>query len=575
MLTEISIRNFAIIEEVTVPFEDGLTVLTGETGAGKSIIIDAIGLLIGGRGSSEYVRHGTDRAEIEGLFYIRENHPVIDKALELGIDVPDGMIVLKRDMTSSGKSICRVNGKLVTLAILREIGQSLIDIHGQHEHQFLMQSDKHLTLLDQYHSAELKRTLNEYHQLYKRYIDVQKQLKQLTENEQEMAHRIDLIQYQLEEIDQAQLQPNEDEELQEENQRLSNFERLYQSVNDAYQALYGEQKGIDVLGLAMSHLEDVSEYDSELKPIQEAVRNAYYSLEDTAHQLRNYVDTMEFDPDRLEVIEERLHEINTLKRKYGNSVEEILEYSSRIEEELDTFTNKDDRIKVLKEEMNEIGKDLYLEAKQLSILRKKTAEKLEKKIHQQLKDLYMEKTTFKVSFKPTTTASNITTEIDGKAVHFTKNGIDDVEFLISTNPGEPLKPLAKIASGGELSRIILALKAIFSNQQEVASIIFDEVDTGVSGRVAQAIAEKIQKISAGSQVLCITHLPQVAAMADRHLYIEKNIKKDRTLTIVKPLSFDEKVKEIARMISGVEVTDLTKRHAKEMIQYADDAKISS
>ncbi len=575
MLTEISIRNFAIIDEVTVPFDDGLTVLTGETGAGKSIIIDAIGLLIGGRGSSEYVRHGTDRAEIEGLFYIPENHSVIEKAQGLGIEVSDGMVVLKRDMTSSGKSICRVNGKLVTLAILREVGQSLIDIHGQHEHQLLLQSDKHLSLLDQYNSVDMKRTIQEYQQLYKRYIEVQKHLKNLTENEQEMVHRIDLIQYQLEEIEQAKLQPKEDEELQEEKQRLSNFERLYQSVTDAYQALYGEQKGIDVLGLAMSHLEDVSDYDPELKPIQEAVTSAYYTLEDSAHQLRNYVESMEFDPGRLDVIEERLHEINSLKRKYGNSVEEILEYSSRIEEELDTFTNKDDRIRQLEEELKEIGKDLYLEAKQLSTLRKKASERLEKKIHQQLKDLYMEKTIFKVSFELVSGVSNVSADIDGNKISFSKSGMDEVEFLISTNPGEPLKPLVKIASGGELSRIILALKAIFSNQQEVASIIFDEVDTGVSGRVAQAIAEKIQKLSTGSQVLCITHLPQVAAMADRHLYIKKSIKGNRTLTIVKPLSFDNKVKEIARMISGVEVTDLTKRHAKEMIQFADEAKITS
>ncbi|WP_349407729.1 DNA repair protein RecN [Pseudalkalibacillus sp. SCS-8] len=575
MLAELSIRHFAIIEEVTVPFEDGLTVLTGETGAGKSIIIDAIGLLIGGRGSSEYVRHGTDRAEIEGLFYVPEAHPVIRKTQEQGIEVSDGMIVLKRDITNSGKSICRINGKLVTLAILREIGQTLIDIHGQHEHQFLLQSDKHLSLLDQYLSSDLERTKQEYMQLYKRYQDTQAQLKQLTENEQEMAHRIDLIQYQLEEIDQAKLQPNEDEELMEEKQKLNNFERLYQAVNDAYQALYGDGKGIDILGLAMSHLENVSDYDQALKPIEETITNTYYALEDASHQLRDYVDQMEFDPERLAVIEDRLHEINTLKRKYGNTVEEILEYSSRIEEELHTFTNKDDRIKQLNDDLTEIGKDLYLEAEQLSKLRKQAAKKLEKKIHQQLKDLYMAKTTFEVSFTPLSGSSNIKIDKDGHEIQLNKNGMDDVEFLISTNPGEPLKPLVKIASGGELSRIILALKAIFSNQQEVASIIFDEVDTGVSGRVAQAIAEKIQKLSVGSQVLCITHLPQVAAMADRHLYIQKKIKGDRTLTLVKPLPFDEKVKEIARMISGVEITDLTKRHAKEMIEFADEVKITS
>ncbi|WLD91982.1 DNA repair protein RecN [Alkalihalobacillus sp. AL-G] len=575
MLAELSIRNFAIIDEITVPFEEGLTVLTGETGAGKSIIIDAIGLLIGGRGSSEFVRHGTDRAEIEGLFHIQPNHPSVRKCQELGIELSDEMVVLKRDMTGSGKSICRVNGKLVTLAILREIGQSLIDIHGQHEHQFLLQSDKHLSMLDQFNSKALSRSLAEYKHLYERYTNTKKQLYHLTENEQEVAHRIDLIQYQLNEISKANLQPKEDEQLQEEKQRLNNFERLFQSANDSYQSLYGEQKGIDYLGLAMSHLEDVAELDPARILLKEAVANAFYMVEDAAHQLRDYIDTLEFDPNRIDEIEERLHEITALKRKYGHTVEEILEYSSKIEEELHTFTNKDSRIQSLKDDLKEVGHDLYVEAKNMTRLRMDTAKKLEKAIHSELQDLYMEKTTFKVSFSESVGKFDADPEIDGKPIHFTKQGIDEVQFLISTNPGEPLKPLVKIASGGELSRIILAMKAIFSNQQQLSSIIFDEVDTGVSGRVAQAIAEKIQKLSAGSQVLCITHLPQVAAMADRHLYIEKQLKNDRTFTNVKPLSYEEKVKEIGRMISGVEITELTKQHAKEMIQFADEVKVSS
>ncbi|WP_257348012.1 DNA repair protein RecN [Pseudalkalibacillus decolorationis] len=575
MLAELSIRNFAIIEEITVPFDEGLTVLTGETGAGKSIIIDAVGLLIGGRGSAEYVRHGTSRSELEGLFHISSDHPSVDKCEQLGIDISDEMIVLKRDITGSGKSICRVNGKLVTLAILREIGQSLIDIHGQHEHQYLLQNDKHLRMLDQFNSKDLKRSIREYQQLYERFTSIQNQLRHLTENEQEVAHRMDLIQYQLDEIEKANLEPNEDEKLQEEKQRLNNFERIFQSANDSYQSLYGEQRGLDYLGLAMSHLEDVAELDPSLESLKEAVTNAYYIVEDSAHQLRDFVDTLEFEPNRLDRIEERLHEINMLKRKYGQSVEEILEYSSRIEEERDTITNKDSRIQNLNEELKEISWDIYVEAKNLTQLRKDIASKLEKAIQRELKDLYMEKTTFEVAFSIPNAKPGIDPEFDGKYVHFTKQGIDEVEFLISTNPGEPLKPLVKIASGGELSRIILAMKAIFSNQQEVSSIIFDEVDTGVSGRVAQAIAEKIQRLAAGSQVLCITHLPQVAAMADQHLYIEKQIKGDRTLTSVNPLSYDEKVREVGRMISGVEITDLTKQHAKEMIQFADGIKVSS
>lgn len=559
MLSELSIKNFAIIEALSTSFEKGMTVLTGETGAGKSIIIDAIHLLVGGRGSAEFVRHGEEKAEIEGLFQLDgKKHTCYQKALEFGIEIEDGMVVLRREISNSGKSVCRINGKLVTISTLREIGGTLVDIHGQHEHQELMDESRHLTLLDQFGMEEISPSLTEYQTIYHRYEQTLAKLKHLSENEQQMAHRLDLIQFQLDEIQNANLQLHEDDELTGERQKLSNFERIYESVQLGYSALQGEQKGLDWISLVMGHIESAAGMNQAYKELYEAVSNCFYILEDAASTLRNELDQLEYDPKRLNDIEERLTEINQLKRKYGSTIEEILEYAAKIEEEIETLQNKETHIDQLEKELSSLRKDLRLEAKQLTDIRKKWAEKLTKLIHQELKELYMAKTVFEIRFR--------------KDEQFLKNGSDRVEFYLSTNPGEPLKLLSKIASGGELSRIMLALKNIFSKHQGITSIIFDEVDTGVSGRVAQAIAEKIYKVSLGSQVLCISHLPQVAAMADTHLFIAKVIKGGRTKTSVTPLDETEKIKEIGRMISGVEITDLTKQHAKELLQLAGDHK---
>jgi DNA repair protein RecN (Recombination protein N) len=572
LLAELSIKNFAIIDELSVSFEKGLTVLTGETGAGKSIIIDAISLLVGGRGSSEFVRHGTDRAEIEGLFlFDEEQHPSHEKAKQVGLEVEDGMIVLRRDITTNGKSICRINGKLVTLAILREVGQTLIDIHGQHEHQDLMNQDRHLTLLDQYGGEKVEEALTEYREVFSRYTSLKKQLDQLTENEQQMAHRLDLIQFQLDEIKAANLQLNEDEELNEERLKISNFEKIYTSLNDAYNALHGEHKGLDWVGVAMNHTEDISSLEKNYAEISEIISSSFYQLEDASYKIRQQLDLLEFDPKRLDFIEARLNEINHLKRKYGQSVDEILEYAAQIEDEIDRIENRDTHVSKIKEELNSVAQDLLVEANNVSAIRKKLAQELTDSIHHELQELYMAKTVFQIKFSVVNAGKN-DVEVNGERIKFTKDGIDNVEFYISTNPGEPLKPLAKVASGGELSRIMLALKSIFSKHQGVTSIIFDEVDTGVSGRVAQSIGEKIHAISVDSQVLCISHLPQVAAMADTHLFIAKEIKGDRTTTSVLPLTVDEKVKEIGRMIAGAEITSLTKEHAKELLDLADKMK---
>ncbi|WP_026689328.1 DNA repair protein RecN [Alteribacter aurantiacus] len=561
MLVELSIKNFAIIDHVTVPFEEGLTVLSGETGAGKSIIIDAIGLLIGGRGSVEFVRHGSKRAEIEGLFSVDPSNDIHSLMEEVGIEVAgDDMVVLRREITSQGKSICRVNGKLVTLAILRQLGQMLVDIHGQHEHQQLLQVDKHLFLLDRYAENEIKEAKEEYQSIYKRFIETKKSFEKLSANEQQMAQRLDLIKYQLSEIENADLKPNEDDELQMEKQKLGNSEQLYQNVHDSHQALYGENKGLEWIMVALNQMEEAQELDPELKNIQETIANCYYLLEETAFTLRDYVENIEFNPDRLNDIEGRLSEINTLKRKYGESVNTILEYASKIEEEVETLENKDEHLQKWADELEALQKDLTVEAKNLTKLREKQATELTKDIQRQLKALYMEKTKFEVTFHPEKSGS------------FTKDGVDQIEFMVATNQGEPLKPLVKVASGGEISRIILALKSILASHEGVTSLIFDEVDTGVSGRVAQAIAEKIHHISIGSQVLCITHLPQVAAMADTHLFIAKGEKGGRVTTEVTPLTSDEKVDEIGRMISGVEITDLTRKHAEELLIQAEETK---
>ncbi|MFP3720385.1 DNA repair protein RecN [Niallia circulans] len=559
MLSELSIKNFAIIESLSISFKKGLTVLTGETGAGKSIIIDAINLLVGGRGSAEFVRHGEEKAEIEGLFYIEDGHPCFQKMNEFGIDIDEGAIVLRRDIALSGKSVCRINGKLITIAVLREIGSTLIDIHGQHEHQELMDETKHLQLLDTFAMGELAPVLEEYEEIYRSYTQTQKKLMNLTENEQQMAQRLDLLQFQFNEIESAHLKINEDDELLEERKKLSNFEKIYDSIQTGYTALRGEQKGLDWLGEVMGNMEEAASLDTEYKDMAESVSNSYYILEDIARQMRSALDYLEYDPERLNEIETRLNEINTLKRKYGKTVAEILEYAAKIEEELETLQNKETHIDLLEKELASLKKDLLVEANELTALRKRAALRLTDSIHQELKELYMEKTVFEV-------------RIHADENNVTKKGIDEVEFYISTNPGEPLKPLSKIVSGGELSRMMLALKSIFSKHQGVTSIIFDEVDTGVSGRVAQAIAEKIRHVSVDSQVLCISHLPQVAAMADTHLFIAKKIEDGRTSTSVTPLVQQDKVKEIGRMISGAEITELTKKHAKELLKLAQKAK---
>ncbi|MDE0581622.1 MULTISPECIES: DNA repair protein RecN [Planococcus] len=562
MLRELDIRNFAIIDTLSVSFTEGMTVLTGETGAGKSIIIDAVHLLAGGRGSQEFIRHGAQKAEIEGLFHIEsEKHPVHKKLDDFGIQASDGDVLLRRELNGKGKNVCRINGKLVTISILREVGAALIDIHGQHETQELMDEKQHLHLLDQFAGKLLTKAKEGYSHTFDKYTKLKREFASYNENEQQIAQRIDLLTFQLREIEEAQLVPGEEETLLEERKRLQNFTKIFESISQAHEAIQGESKGLDWVGNAMSELEHAAAVDEQFQEASESVAGAFYQLQDTSTEIKRILDQLEFDPERLNEIEQRLALLQSLKRKYGASVEDMLLYQEEQADELDKLLNRDQRLRLDQEKLKELTEDLRIEAEELTMLRKQAAAKLSKAIMEQLKELHMGKASFSVQF-------NLLPK--GK---FDRFGQDSIAFHISTNVGEPLKPLTKVASGGELSRMMLALKTIFSKHQGITSIIFDEVDTGVSGRVAQAIAEKIAAIARHSQVLCISHLPQVAAMADQHLFIEKKVSKDRTTTSVKELAGRKRTEEMSRMLSGAEITELTLQHADELLTLARDRKL--
>ncbi len=572
MLTELSIKDFAIIDYVSITFNEGVTVLTGETGAGKSIIIDAVQLLAGGRGSVDFVRHGKKRAEIQGLFTLEaKDHAVYKVAKQFGIVIEDDMLVLQRTITSDGKSICRVNGKLVTLAILRECGKTLIDIHSQHETQSLMQPDTHIDLLDLYGEATIKETKSSYQRLYEKYKKYREQYEQFSKNEQELSHRLDLLHFQINELEQAELEPNEDELLEKERHQLAHYEKIYMSIERAYASLYGERKGIDLVNDARLSLEESSSYDPFIKEKHEELSSAYFIMDELASEIRSFADTLHFDEGRLNEIQARLHEIDRLKKKYGENVNDMLLYMGTISEEMEQIENKDFHVEQLEQEMESVAKDALLEAKELHDLRKKASVSLIKDIQKELQTLYLEHTEFSIVFDPIPNMDQLES-IQHDDIRLKPNGFDHVTFLISTNIGEPLKELHKVASGGELSRIMLAIKKIFSKHQGITSVIFDEVDTGVSGRVAQAMAEKIFQISTRSQVLCITHLPQVAAMADTHLLISKKEEQSRTATYVKELSKQEQVDEISRMMTGTTITNTAREHGQALLELASDFK---
>ncbi|MBL1227854.1 DNA repair protein RecN [Enterococcus sp. BWB1-3] len=561
MLQELSVKNFAIISSLELEFRKGMTVLTGETGAGKSIIIDAVGLLTGGRGSSDFIRQGASKCTLEGLFTLPANPELIALLDEQGIEQEEEMLILQRDIFSSGKNICRVNGRIVTIATLRRVGEFLVDIHGQNEHQELMHNEKHLGMLDDFGGSDLRVIKQEYTEGYQEYCQLEQKVRSLQKNEKAFAQRLDMLQFQRNEIEEAKLTAGEEEQLTEERNKLANFQKIVDVLAGSYEAINGEENSsLDKIAYAMNELTTIETLDTEYQAISETVQNGYYQLQEASADLSRHLGQLELDEGRLDEVENRLELIRQLKRKYGESIASILDYYQEISEELAENGLLDGKADELEQILAEKKEQVLKLGRKLSQIRKEAAAGLEKSILKELKELYMERTEFQVNFQ------NNSEEV------LTEDGLDQVEFYITTNPGEPLKPLVKVASGGELSRVMLALKTIFSKTQGITSIVFDEVDTGVSGRVAQAIADKIYQISKKSQVLCITHLPQVAAMADYQYFISKEISNNRTETKVRRLTGEERTSEVARMLSGSEITPLTMEHAKELLQLADKEK---
>lgn len=565
MLQELTIKDFAIIQDLNLSFNRGMTVLTGETGAGKSIIIDAVGLLAGGRGSSEFIRHGAAKCVLEALFSLEGNSNTYELLKAYDIDSDEDTVIIQRDIHRSGKNVCRINGRLVTIATLRLIGESIIDIHGQNEHQELMNPERHLSMLDHFGDKELVTLKQNYQETYTHYKKVKKAYDKWQNGEQELAQRLDMLQYQTNEIEMAELLDGEEEELLEEKNLLANYQKIMSALSMSYDALQGDEvNGIDLVGNAMTEMSSLEEIDEKYKILSEAISSSYFQLQEAASDILREMDQTAYDEDRLNEIEKRLEIIKQLKRKYGDSIEEIKVYYEKITAELNQIMNRENHLTNMTKELSSLSVELAKQGSRLSEKRRMVAKDIEQAIHEQLKELYMEKVMFEVQFfKPVK-------DFLSEEAH--ESGFDDVEFYIATNMGEPLKPLAKVASGGELSRMMLAMKTIFSKSQGITSIIFDEVDTGVSGRVAQAIANKIYMVAVHSQVLCITHLPQVAAMADNHLYISKSVENDRTKTHVDALEITEKIEEIARMLAGTEITKLTLEHAKELTVLAKTEK---
>ena len=553
MLQTLSIKQFAIIDELDINFSDGLTVMSGETGSGKSIIIDAIGQLIGMRASSDYVRHGEKKAIIEGIFDIDESKDAIKILESLAIDIDEDFLLVKREIFSSGKSICRINNQTVTLQDLRKVMQELLDIHGQHETQSLLKQKYHLQLLDDYADNQYSDLLNQYQLSYKQYKNKRKELEELESADQALLQRLDLMKFQLEELTEASLKEGEVDQLESDIKRIQNSEKLNLALNNAHQVLTDENAIPDRLYELSNYLQTINDIVPEkFVRLKEDIVQFYYILEDAKHEIYDEMANTEFDEQVLNEYESRMNLLNNLKRKYGKDITELIGYQSKLANEIDKIENYEQSTSQLREEIKTLYNDVIDIGKKLSQERRRVARELRDHIVSEIQNLQMKDANLEISFKP----------LDEPTIE----GIEFVEFLISPNRGEPLKSLNKIASGGELSRIMLALKSIFVKSRGQTAILFDEVDSGVSGQAAQKMAEKMRDIAQYIQVICISHLPQVASMSDHHLLISKASNADRTTTQVKELKDENKIDEIARMISGASVTELTRENAKEMIK---------
>ena len=551
MLLEISIKNFAIIEEISLNFEKGMTVLTGETGAGKSIIIDAMNMMLGSRATTDVIRHGAPKAEIEGLFAVESNRHLTALFEEQGLEWTDELII-RREILQNGRSVSRINGQMVNLSVLKAVGQHLVDIHGQHDQEELMRPQLHITMLDEFGDAAFFQTKVAYRQTFEDYKRLRKQVVELQRNQQENKARIEMLEFQIAEIEAASLEVDEDVRLEQERQRLLNHKMIADTLTNAYTMLDAEEfSSLSNVRSAMNDLESIEEYDPSYKELSSQLSETFYALEDITKRLEDVVDGLEFDGNRLMQVESRLDLIHSITRKYGGQVKDVLEYLAQITKEYSLLTGSDLSSEDLEKELKRLEKSLVTLAQDLSDQRHTLAQALENEIQQELADLYMDKARFQVRFSK---------------AKFNREGNEAVEFYISTNPGEDFKPLVKVASGGELSRLMLAIKSAFSRKEGKTSIVFDEVDTGVSGRVAQAIAAKIHKIGQNGQVLAISHLPQVIAAADYQFYIEKISDAHSTVSTVRLLNREERIEEIAKMLAGEDLTEAARQQAEQLLK---------
>lgn len=547
MLTSLKIENVAIIESAAIEFGCGLNVLTGETGAGKSIVIDSINAILGERTSRDIIRTGAQSAKVYAVFE-DVNERVRNFLDENGIDCEDGVLIINRTLSREGKNVCRINGAPVTVSMLREIGSELIDIHGQHDNQSLLSPEKHCGFVDSFAgNADL---ITDYREKYGRLCEIRSKLKKLTTDESSKSQRIDFLTYQIDELEKAEITIGERDELKARKSLINNSQKVIESLNIAYEALKADGAGIDMITDAESEISDASAYMEALGEASEKITDIRYELEDIAETVRDAMTEVDFDPSELENIDERLDLLYRLSKKYGDTEEEMLEYLEKARAELDNIAFSEERVKELQKQEKEALAETKTAACKLTESRKTAGEKLSNAICSELEFLDMPNVRFVVKCND---------------IGLTENGKDEIEFLISANAGEEPKPLAKIASGGELSRIMLAIKNVLAETDGVDTMIFDEIDTGVSGRAAQKIAMKLRSASKGRQVICVTHLAQIAAQGDVHLYISKSVSDGKTYTNIKSLIEEERVAEIARIMGGMEITKLQLESAREML----------
>lgn len=558
MLEYLHIKNVALIDEQTINFNEGLNILTGETGAGKSMVIDSINFVLGEKVSKDFIRNGQESALVEILFFLKDNK-VIEaiKDMDIELDAYNSLII-SRELNKSGRTVCKINGRVSTIIMVKEISSLLIDIHGQHQHQSLLNPSKHIVLLDQFCTEEFFKLKHKLNEQYHEYKNIQNTINQLIGDESQRQQKIDILQYQVNEIENANLKVDEEENLLQQRKILASTEKLSKGLEEINILLNGDEFNSDgvisQIGRISTLLKDLSSIDSSLDEVSKLADTVELQLDEMLLEIRHYNKEIDHNPESLYEIETRLDLIYNLKKKYGSNIKEILDYYTKTKNQLDFILNSEEQLKKLNKDLKSKEKNIIELCQKISDARKSKADEVQKQIEDTLIDLEMKSAKFKI-------------QID-KRENFTDNGWDKVEFLISANRGETLKPLSKIASGGEMSRVMLAIKTVLADIDNIETLIFDEIDTGVSGRTAQKVAEKMKYISNNHQILCITHLPQIAAMADSHYLIEKKEQNNRTVTQVFDLTVEQSILELARLIGGATITNTTITAAKEMKELA-------